>query len=103
MSLDFLKILLETQTGNFISSPFSVSQLLMILSTGSRGGTKHQFEKVLHIKPADTFEHGSLDFTSKWDKNILSMANKIYINDRYTIRKQFIDNTLFSKKGESMG
>ncbi|KAF7998439.1 hypothetical protein HCN44_009961 [Aphidius gifuensis] len=66
----------------------------MILSTGSLNETKHQFEKALHIESADTFEHGSLDITSKWDKNILNMANKIYINDRYTIRKQFIDNTV---------
>ncbi len=80
-SIKFLQM--ENNNSNMIYSPLSIKYALNMLNEGANGNTKTQIENII----------GNLSLT-KYDniKNILSLANSIYIRDDYEkyVKKEYI-------------
>ena len=99
-TLNFLKTVNETdQSGkSFIYSPLSITYVLGMVNDAAVGKTEEELEQTLGfhqggIKAVNEFCKNLIDNLPKVDEKVtLSIANAIYLNKGYTLKKQFAED-----------
>ena len=84
--------LLRKEYQNLVFSPFSISAVMAMLSTGARGQTLDQIKKGLFFPPSSTLQaeyrniipsiRSTEDFT-------IEIANKVFVNKNFSILRNF--------------
>lgn len=101
-ALDFFgEVLSNAETDNFMISPLSVSIALGMTYNGAAGDTKSAFEETLRMQGFTAHEinyiHGALiEHLLRVDpKVIMEIANSIWVEDNYTLIREFADTNQF--------
>lgn len=86
----------ESSKGNIVISPFSISSAVAFLSQGANGTTFEQIANALHLPNdkkvvADLFHEFSNQFEKSEETSTLTVANRIFVTNRYKINSTFND------------
>jgi len=102
---------MRTQEGNLFFSPYSISTALGMTRAGVRGESAKQMDRVLHFGLNQKKVHSgfknlidNLHARQRNGKNILHIANALWILKDLAIRKEFIDiiNTQYNAEAEKL-
>ncbi|KAF7992178.1 hypothetical protein HCN44_001503 [Aphidius gifuensis] len=95
MSINFFKIVLKNEPGNFVFSPFGVSQLLTMSYFGARNKTRSELVDFLHEENLKNYINTFINIKigEKRIKNVLSVQNKIYVDKKIKLKSAFKEIT----------
>lgn len=91
-SLDFLKSVLHSKTGNVVVSPVSVYTLLAILQQGSGGTTRQEVNNVVHAQPDATkvaYKSLTTRYNGTFDRTELEFATRAFADATFQLKSDF--------------
>lgn len=102
----FFQQCVASNDGNIIVSPYSVAVALALAAQGAKGSTLQQLVKGLHLSGdkqavAEQFALSAESLSKNLGNSTLSIANKVFVQDGYTVKKEFGDVAVKSFRSEA--
>ncbi|XP_031616656.1 uncharacterized protein LOC116336731 [Contarinia nasturtii] len=95
-SMDLYQQCARSTNGNIIISPFSVVKALELLSKGARGNTYEEIKTALYLNDLGKLQVNVQKYIRLIRKGAreatLSIANRIFVQNGYTINKKFLNS-----------
>lgn len=96
----------SNQDSNIILSPYSVAVALALAAQGAKGGTLDEITKGLHLSGdkqaiAQQFSLATESLSKNLGNSTLNVANKVFVQEKYSIKKDFNDVAVKSFRSET--
>jgi serpin B len=82
----------DSTSENIIASTFSTYLALLMTGNGATGNTFSEFEQLLHLQPnIESANEHVLSLYNQLHNNVLSIANALFISDKFNVEQKFLD------------
>lgn len=97
--VNLIKNIDSVHSGNVVVSPFSITSLLALLQQGANGETELQISNALQMTPestASSYARVTGDIRSRSSRNVLRVANNVFIADVFAVNRDFKNRAMQS-------